>query len=111
MVAAVLTDATLWAADYNLTSATHQLMLNASVKEQDVTVFGGNGYVSMIAGLRQVSAEVHGYWDAPLGERGLLFAPVRFTSAVLRQREFVYRPSYVVEPDFLISSLFVRFSS
>jgi hypothetical protein len=65
MVAAVLTDATLWAADYNLTSVTHQLALNASVKEQDVTVFGGNGYVSMIAGLRQVSAEVHGYWDAP----------------------------------------------
>lgn len=65
MVAAVLTDATLWAADYNLTSATHQLALNASVKEQDVTVFGGNGYVAMIAGLRNVSAEVHGYWDAP----------------------------------------------
>jgi len=51
---------------------------------------------------------VHGFWDAPLAERGLLFAPVRFTRAALRQREFVYRPSYVVEPDFLISSLFVR---
>jgi hypothetical protein len=65
MAATVLTDAILWANDYNLTSVTHQIALNASVKEQDVTAFGGNGYVAMIGGLRQVTAEVHGYWDAP----------------------------------------------
>lgn len=65
MAAQVLTDAILWANDYNLTSVTHQIALNASVKEVDATVFGGNGYVTMIGGLRSVDLEVHGYWDAP----------------------------------------------
>jgi hypothetical protein len=65
MVATVLTDAILWANDYNLTTATHQIQLDASVKEQDVTTFGGNGYMARIAGLKDVTAEVHGYWDAP----------------------------------------------
>jgi len=51
---------------------------------------------------------VHGYWDAPLAERGLLFAPVRFAEGVRERRGFVYRPAYVVQPDFLVGSLFVR---
>jgi len=51
---------------------------------------------------------VPGYWDAPLCERGLLFAPVRFTGRAHLRRDYVYRPSYVVQPDFLVGSLFVR---
>jgi len=51
---------------------------------------------------------VPGYWDVPLAERGLLFAPVRFASRVYEKRGFVYRPAYVVQPDFLMGSLFVR---
>jgi len=51
---------------------------------------------------------VPGYWDRPLGERGLLFAPVRFNRALLARPGFEYRPSYVVQPDFLLGSLFVR---
>jgi hypothetical protein len=48
---------------------------------------------------------VEGYWDHPLERRGLLFCPVRFL-----RREFagwVYTPTFVVQPDFLLTALFV----
>jgi hypothetical protein len=49
---------------------------------------------------------VDGYWDHPLEERGLLFAPVRIVpKAVVKTRS--YTPQFVVQPDFLISALFV----
>jgi hypothetical protein len=51
---------------------------------------------------------VSGYWDLPLLERGLLFAPVRFTRRVYLAPGFVYRPAYVIQPDFLCGALFVR---
>jgi len=51
---------------------------------------------------------VHGYWDAPLAERGLLFAPCRIARAAYVRPGFVFRPAYVVQPDFLVGSLFVR---
>ncbi|HKB38592.1 MAG TPA: hypothetical protein VKD72_19265, partial [Gemmataceae bacterium] len=50
---------------------------------------------------------VNGYWDYPLHDRGLLFAPVRIDRTVLVKR-WAYTPSYVVQPDFLLTSLFVR---
>src|SRR5262249_53072909 len=51
---------------------------------------------------------VEGFWDRPLCDRGLLFAPVRFSRAVFTRPGFVYRPAFVVQPDFLPSALFVR---
>jgi hypothetical protein len=51
---------------------------------------------------------VPGFWDYPLHERGLLFAPVFFPRRVLTRERLVYTPSHVVELDFLISALFVR---
>ncbi len=48
---------------------------------------------------------VEGFWDHPFDERGLLFAPVRFT-ADWGRRQFV--PSLVVNTDFLLGALFVR---
>jgi hypothetical protein len=50
---------------------------------------------------------VNGFYDRPILERGLLFAPVRFTRPIYTRRDFVYRPAYVVQPDFLAGSLFV----
>jgi hypothetical protein len=50
---------------------------------------------------------VEGYWDYPLCDRGLLFAPVRFPAAFFARR-VPYTPAYVVQPDFLIGALFVR---
>jgi len=50
---------------------------------------------------------VQGFWDLPLLDRGLLCAPVRFTREVYTRRDFVYRPVYIVQPDFLAGALFV----
>jgi hypothetical protein len=54
---------------------------------------------------------VPGYWDVPLLDRGLLFAPVRFTRPIYTVRGFVYRPTFVVQSDFLLGSLFVSVSA
>lgn len=51
---------------------------------------------------------VAGYWDAPLLDRGLLFAPVRIDRRLYLRPGFVYRPAYVVQPDFMVGALFVR---
>jgi hypothetical protein len=48
-----------------------------------------------------------GYWDYPLAQRGLLFAPVTFDAQLLQQPDFVYTPQYVVSSDFLPTALFV----
>jgi hypothetical protein len=50
---------------------------------------------------------IDGYWDRPLAERGLLFAPVRIHRDLL-VADWVYVPSYCVQPDFLLSAFFVR---
>jgi len=51
---------------------------------------------------------IDGYWDRPLADRGLLFAPVAFRPAVLVRPRFVYTPAYVVTDTSLYGSLFVR---
>lgn len=50
-----------------------------------------------------------GYWDHPLDQRGLLYAPVVVPrEVVLARRTIVYEPTYVVRPSFLTGALFVR---
>jgi len=49
---------------------------------------------------------VDGYWDYPLFNRGLLFAPVVFTS--VPAIGFVYTPTVVIDTRFLAGALFVR---
>jgi YXWGXW repeat-containing protein len=51
---------------------------------------------------------VEGYWDHPLLERGLLFAPIRFTRPLVLRLSWVFTPRYVVQPDFMVGALFVR---
>jgi hypothetical protein len=51
---------------------------------------------------------VEGYWDRPLHERGLLFAPVRFARRALLRKALSYVPRYVVSTDCLLGALFVR---
>jgi hypothetical protein len=50
---------------------------------------------------------VDGFWDRPFDRRGLLFAPIRVSSALLAS-QWTYTPQYVVQPDFLLGALFVR---
>jgi len=47
---------------------------------------------------------VDGYWDYPLVQRGLLFAPATFASI---RPGFVYTPSVVLDLRYLVDSLFV----
>src|SRR5262245_25059100 len=51
---------------------------------------------------------VEGYWDCPLEDRGLLFAPVYFTDALYRQPGWCYTPSVVINIAPLFDCLFVR---
>jgi hypothetical protein len=51
---------------------------------------------------------VEGYWDYPLAQRGLLFAPVAFSGTGYLQPDFSYTPNYVVSAAFLPTALFVR---
>jgi hypothetical protein len=50
---------------------------------------------------------VDGYWDYPLEERGLLFAPVAIDQPVVGG-VFAYRPRFVVDINALLGCLFVR---
>jgi hypothetical protein len=50
----------------------------------------------------------NGFWDHPLLDRGLLFAPVRFTQALWQNADFSYVPDYCVQPDFLLGAMFTR---
>jgi hypothetical protein len=51
---------------------------------------------------------VNGYWDYPLEDRGLLFAPVVFTEPLWSNPNWFYRPSYCIDLRGLLWSLFCR---
>jgi hypothetical protein len=54
---------------------------------------------------------VSGYWDYPIQQRGLLFAPVVIESRYLQQPGWYYEPSYVVHDGCLLDALFVHGNS
>jgi hypothetical protein len=49
-----------------------------------------------------------GYWDYPLQNRGMLFAPARFSANVWNTPGWNYQPGYAMGIQGLLSSLFVR---
>jgi hypothetical protein len=49
-----------------------------------------------------------GYWDYPLAERGILFAPAYIPPAVYVQPAFVYTPTVVVREECLFGAFFCR---
>ncbi|HEX3149940.1 MAG TPA: hypothetical protein VHR66_17820 [Gemmataceae bacterium] len=51
---------------------------------------------------------IDGYWDYPLADRGVLFAPVYIAPAVYTAPAFVYTPAYVVREDCLFGAFFCR---
>ena len=48
-----------------------------------------------------------GYWDYPLADRGLLFAPAYFNRPLWQTPGWFYRPSFVIGFDGLFGSLFI----
>jgi hypothetical protein len=51
---------------------------------------------------------LEGHWDLDLARRGMMFAPIYFTSPIYRRPSWYYRPSFVVQTDFLMGALFIR---
>jgi len=51
---------------------------------------------------------VSGYWDYPLGRRGLLFAPLAVDRALRTPGRFSSVPTVVIEPQALTANLFAR---
>jgi hypothetical protein len=49
---------------------------------------------------------VDGYWDYPIDERGVLFAPVYYHEPVYRQATYYYTPTVVISTDILMVHLF-----
>jgi hypothetical protein len=50
---------------------------------------------------------VEGFWDRPLEDRGVLFAPVVFNRPLWQTPGWAFRPSYAVAPSALTGPLFV----
>jgi hypothetical protein len=51
---------------------------------------------------------VNGYWDYPIEERGVLFAPVYYHEPVYRHATYYYTPTVVISTDILTVHLFAR---
>jgi hypothetical protein len=49
-----------------------------------------------------------GFWDYPLAQRGLPFAPMQFTQPLWNQPGWAYQPNSAIVPSLLSSALFVR---
>lgn len=60
----VLVDVTTYIASYNFTTDMNQLSFNAGAEELDNTTFGNGGWRTRVAGLKDVEAELSGYWQA-----------------------------------------------
>ncbi|HJQ78667.1 MAG TPA: hypothetical protein VJ828_01865 [Lacipirellulaceae bacterium] len=53
-------------------------------------------------------AFVDGYWDYPIEERGVLFAPVYYHEPVYRHANYYYTPTVVISTEILTVHLFAR---
>jgi len=51
---------------------------------------------------------IEGYWDMPLANRGLMFAPVYYAQPVYLQPAYVYTPSITIAAPGLMANLFVQ---
>lgn len=64
MSSLALVDATTYIHGYDLTTDLNQISLNMAVEDQENTTFGGGGYRSRVGGLKNVDADLSGYWQS-----------------------------------------------
>lgn len=57
----ILTDAVIWAHDFNLTTNTNKTTLKTASDDKEANVFGMAGYKQRVAGLESVELSVNGY--------------------------------------------------
>lgn len=59
-----LVDVTTYVAGYDMTTDMNQLTFGADAEKLDNTTFGSGGWRTRVAGLKDVSGELKGYWQA-----------------------------------------------
>ncbi len=64
MATFAMTDVTTWVGGYDMTTDINKISVKAEVEELDTTVFGGGGYKSRIGGLKDVMADLAGFWQS-----------------------------------------------
>lgn len=60
----VLTDVTTWVAGYDMTTDLNSVSLKGEVEDKDNTTFGNGGWRTRQGGLRDVTADLAGLWQA-----------------------------------------------
>ncbi|MEU8055712.1 hypothetical protein [Microbispora bryophytorum] len=79
---------TTYVGGYDFTTDLNSITLGASVEEKDNTTFGTNGFRSRIGGLRDVNADLSGFWQSDesdavdpeaFGNLGVVNRPVTVT--------------------------------
>jgi len=63
MSSLVLVDVTTYVGEFNLTTKMNSLNLNIQADELDATTFGNNGFRTRVAGIKDVMADLSGYWE------------------------------------------------
>jgi hypothetical protein len=59
-----LLNCTTYADAYDFTTDTNQISMKVNADEKETTTFGGNGYRSRIGGLKDITADLQGYWQS-----------------------------------------------
>jgi hypothetical protein len=67
MATMVLTDVTTWVSGYDMTTDLNKMSIRAEVDDKDATTFGSGGWRKHQGGLKDVSAEYGGLWQAGTG--------------------------------------------
>jgi hypothetical protein len=91
-----LLNCTTYADAYDFTTDLNQLTIKTDVDEKEVTTFGGNGFRARIGGLKDVSADLQGYWQSNIA--GTSFSapdPVGFSSLGVSDRVVTITPAGV----------------
>ena len=105
MAVAALTDAHIYANGLDLQGYSNQVILDAAVEDLDSTVFGTTGWRTREAGLKQVTSQVEGFFDAAtldaevftqFAATGIAYsvAPSSAADGDLAYTSKVMRPSY-----------------
>lgn len=64
----VLTDVGTWVSGYDFTCDSNSASLSIEVDDQETTTFCTNGWRSRVGGLREISCDLEGFWQAGSGQ-------------------------------------------
>ena len=66
MTTFVMTDVTTYVGGYDFTTDLNKVTVKAEVDDLDATTFGGGGYKARLGGLRDVMADLGGFWQSAI---------------------------------------------